>query len=638
MRGYARTAAQEPLRYFHSTDAPLKPGDIIDPASVVGRSSGGNENDPWGWSNSWEGYDPNYVYMWDHRMTEKSPDPGGWHPFLEDEHVYEVEPMGEVVQDPEGAALKAKYDETGDENYEPEWYHPYSWAAPQARVVGEVGIDDPVFERARQMRDLQSLSQHSPPSPFTPLPLSDHPNAHPSHARIGTDTVNNGSPSSVNNETTRVPASISRHDERQSHLYHRNGNVTPNTLHGYSPDSANDTHASLASQRAGIKRSIPSDTHRDLWEDDPPYAEGPNKEAHFCAISESPSDIADQIGTSSLERLAWNPFKRQRPLRQNFNAQPWKPGENGKAFFWGGKPYLWSTQGYGPDGRPAHGDMALQLGDPAGITSSAWIDPEGNIKFPYETFEPSPAEEQEAIRQMVEEARGRLGSHKHALFGDGGPEHPDYDRIQHTPGMWGKGVLWPTGAVHTWQTDGEDGLPWHDHYADNNDYPNIKSRWKFEILPGSNKFSTYYPPEPQDQQLIEQKTGLEYTKDPYADWGEDAWNEHNSHKHAYDEFKPWVPGSWGKALTLEDGTPHLWRTEGPGDQFPLHGDYAFAKEIPRQEIAGEFVIHPNGDVMSTGLAKGHFEEVAKRTGGKPIDYMTGWDFNENDWDDDDFND
>jgi hypothetical protein len=114
-----------PRRYYHYSPHRFQPGDEILPASKLTPEQWAVRPEYFRTNDNLHlpTYDPARVYMFDDRHLdadcELPPDFYDW-------NLYEVEPRGQVEPDAEAVALQ---------HSEPEWYHPYAWQAPSARVL-----------------------------------------------------------------------------------------------------------------------------------------------------------------------------------------------------------------------------------------------------------------------------------------------------------------------------------------------------------------------------------------------------------------------------------------------------------------------------------------------------------------------
>lgn len=117
-------------QFIHSTEAELKPGDMIRPAAEIGHQS-----DYAGLKT----YSPHHVYLNDHRVPPEEVEHLG-------RHTYQVEPVGHVERDPEyvrwkhgvvqgsrpaGRGAFDRYDRVGLQGR-------YAYRAKAARVIGKL--------------------------------------------------------------------------------------------------------------------------------------------------------------------------------------------------------------------------------------------------------------------------------------------------------------------------------------------------------------------------------------------------------------------------------------------------------------------------------------------------------------------
>jgi len=115
-----------PMRYFHNTDAILKPGDIVTSAKT--------RKTPSRWGPNADRYDPSVVYLLDENAGPEH--------YTFGYYIYEVMPEGKVSPDPEkGMYLDTVPDQLrAEEDWDDEASDPakFSWITPQARVIRKV--------------------------------------------------------------------------------------------------------------------------------------------------------------------------------------------------------------------------------------------------------------------------------------------------------------------------------------------------------------------------------------------------------------------------------------------------------------------------------------------------------------------
>lgn len=102
-------------QFIHTTNAKLRVGSIIKPASELGHKSR--------WANA-PGYDPSKVYISDADRPVHEVEHFG-------DHDYEVKPLGPIQRDPEWALLKKDYPDLSDEDVP--GYHSYQ--TTRAKVI-----------------------------------------------------------------------------------------------------------------------------------------------------------------------------------------------------------------------------------------------------------------------------------------------------------------------------------------------------------------------------------------------------------------------------------------------------------------------------------------------------------------------
>lgn len=167
------------MPYYHNTDAELEPGDEIIPAAERGYESQWKKN---------KDYNPHMVYF-------TYGDDDTWAEDWRGRNRYEVEPIGEVKQDPEHLTQRKEFEEEYGRPFDPvededEDIMQNSYTSPRARVIRRLPLSDYwVWQDEQDKRPKRKVDPNDPA--YGPIPIPFEGRKYLSHntIRCASDTI-----------------------------------------------------------------------------------------------------------------------------------------------------------------------------------------------------------------------------------------------------------------------------------------------------------------------------------------------------------------------------------------------------------------------------------------------------------------
>lgn len=176
------------------------------------------------------------------------------------------------------------------------------------------------------------------------------------------------------------------------------------------------------------------------------------------------------------------------------------------------------------------------------------------------------------------------------------------------PGYPGKGVLLHDGSVVTWLFNGDPFDAMHYEVMAQRGVPADLIEATFEIdvdgtvtvLNGELNHDDFYALQDaglQPQAVEEWHMGA---------YGDPQWSLDDEGVAQYNDFEPWEPGEWGKAILYVnqyEGWPELetWRVDTIGvEDDPGYHHSDMVERVGAKNVLAEFEIDPNGELMGYG--------------------------------------